>query len=90
MLRGGEKPFDSNETRELLVGTWTGIALIADVLIRQGVAQREDLIGVLADAEALARDRRRIALSALRKLIGYDFAEPTSRPPCRYRPSRLS
>jgi hypothetical protein len=46
--------------RELLVGTWTGIALIADVLIQQGAVPREDLIATLSDAAALARDRRRI------------------------------
>jgi hypothetical protein len=81
--RGEEGSFDPNETRELLVGTWTGIALIVDVLVRQGATPREHLIAALSDAEALARDRRRIALSALRKLIGYDFAGATSRPPCR-------
>jgi hypothetical protein len=80
--RGGNEPVDSNEMRELLVGTWTGIALIADVLIQQGAVPREDLIAALSDAEALARDRRRID-SALRKLIGYDFAQPISWPRCR-------
>jgi len=69
--------------RELFVGTWTGIALIADVLIQRSAVRREDLIAILSDAEALARDRRRIALSALCKLIGYDFAEPISWPRCR-------
>jgi hypothetical protein len=80
---GDNESFNSNEMRELLVGTWTGIALIAHVIIQQGVVPRDDLIATLSDAEALARDRRRIALSALRKLIGYDFAGATSRPPCR-------
>jgi hypothetical protein len=42
-----------DEARELLVGTWIGIALIAEMLIRNGAAPREGLISVLSDAEAL-------------------------------------
>jgi hypothetical protein len=74
---GDDESFDSNEMRELLVGTWTGIALIADVIIQKGVVPRDEFIATLSDAEALAKDRRRVSLSALRKLIGYDFARPT-------------
>jgi hypothetical protein len=76
-----------DETRELLVGTWIGIALIAEILIQRGAARREDLVSVLLDAETLARDRRRIALTALRKLTTDGFAEPKGWPRCcRQRP----
>ena len=76
-----------DEARELLVGTWIGIALIAEVLIQQGAARREDVVSVLSDAEALARDRRRIALTALRKLTKDGFAEQKTWPRChRQRP----
>ena len=85
-----ESILEREETRELLVGTWTGIALIADVLIQQGAASREDLIAALSEAEALARDRRRIALSALRKLTGYNFLEPPARPRGCQRSTRRS
>ena len=78
---------DRDETRELLVGTWIGIALIAEVLIQQGAARREDVVSVLSDAEALSRDRRRIALTALRKLTKDGFAEQKPWPRChRQRP----
>jgi hypothetical protein len=72
-----------DEARELLVGTWIGITLIAEMLIRNGAARREDLVSVLSDAEALARDQRRIALTALRKLIANGFAEPKPWQCCR-------
>jgi hypothetical protein len=64
-----------DEMRQLLVGTWTGIALIAEILIGRGVAQREQLVSLLSEAEALAKDRRRIALSALRKLLDESFVK---------------
>lgn len=76
-----------DEMRELLVGTWIGIALIAEILIQQGAARREDLVSALSDAEALARDQRRIALTALRKLTTDGFAERKAWPQChRQRP----
>ena len=78
---------DRDETRELLVGTWIGIALIAEILIQQGAARREDVVSALSDAEALSRDRRRIALTALRKLTKDGFAEQKTWPRChRQRP----
>ena len=76
-----------DETRELLVGTWIGIALITEIMIQQGAARREDVVSVLSDAEALSRDRRRIALTALRKLTKDGFAEQKTWPRChRQRP----
>jgi hypothetical protein len=76
-----------DETRELLVGTWIGIALIAEILIQQGAARREDVVSALSNAEALSRDGRRIALTALRKLTQDGFAEQKTWPRCqRQRP----
>jgi hypothetical protein len=71
-----------DETCELLVGTWICIALIAEILIQQGAARREDVVSALSDAEVLSRDRRRIALTALRKLTRDSFAEQKTWPRC--------
>jgi len=90
MRSANERLLEHEETRELLVGTWTGIALIAEVLIHHAAVSREELISTLSAAEVLAKDRRRIALAALGKLINYGFAEPQSTGlsaigACRYR-----
>jgi hypothetical protein len=63
----------STETRELLLGTWTGMALIVDILIEEGLLGREEMITVLSAAGALAKDDRRIALRALCALIEHGF-----------------
>ena len=65
-----------DETRELLVGTWTAVALVVDVLIKQDALCREELVVMLAEAEAAApRDRRRTAFAGLRFLIERGFGE---------------
>ena len=75
------EPFNRNEMRELLVGTWIGVALIVEGLVHSGMIAREDLVVPLSQAEALAKDQRRVALTALRRLIEHGFgAEPDATP----------
>lgn len=62
-----------NEARELLIGTWIGIALLADMLIEHGVLPREELLLILAQTEEAASDKRRTALAGLRLLIRCSF-----------------
>ncbi len=64
---------ESKETRELLIGTWIGIALIADTLIEYGVLSREELLQTLSQTEEAASDKRRTALAGLRLLISRGF-----------------
>jgi hypothetical protein len=78
MPRARKDSSDSGELRELLIGTWTGIVLIAEILINGGALRREDIVSALSDAERLARDRRRISLTALRKLMEMGPAERQS------------
>ena len=61
------------ETRELLIGTWIGIALLADTLIEQGTLSGEDLLLTLSQTEEAATDKRRTALAGLRLLISRGF-----------------
>lgn len=70
----------SLELRELLVGTWTGIALIAECLFEAGAVDRDEVLSLLSQGETLAKDRRFIALAALRKLIelGADGVSPVA------------
>jgi hypothetical protein len=73
--KSGMEQLSSDEVRELLVGTWTGIALLIESLVQARAVERGDLVLPLSQAEALAKDRRRIALTALRKLIEDGFGE---------------
>ena len=59
----------NDELRELLIGTWTGVAILAEMMIHSGAIQREDLLCFLRDAENLAKDRRSLALSGMIQLI---------------------
>ncbi len=61
------------ETRELLLGTWTAIALITEVLIDGEMVEREDLLRLLGAADQIARDRRRTAIAGIRLLIERGF-----------------
>ena len=61
------------EARELLIGTWIGIALLADTLIEHGVLSREELLVTLSQIEEAACDERRTALAGLRLLITRGF-----------------
>jgi hypothetical protein len=57
------------EMRELLVGTWAAIAVIAEVFIKAGFVAREEILEPLAAAEIAARDRRELALRGVRMLV---------------------
>jgi hypothetical protein len=61
------------ESRELLIGTWIGIALLADTLIERGIVFKEELLEPLSQIEEAASDRRRTALAGLRLLISRGF-----------------
>jgi hypothetical protein len=64
------------EARELLIGTWIGIALLADTLIEHGVLSKEELLLPLSQIEEAASDRRRTALAGIRLLISRGFRCP--------------
>jgi hypothetical protein len=64
------------EARELLIGTWIGIALLADTLIEQGVLSKEEMLRPLSQIEEAASDRRRTALAGIRLLISRGFRCP--------------
>jgi hypothetical protein len=61
------------EARELLIGTWIGIAHLADTLIEHGVLPRGELLRTLSQIEEVASDKRRTALAGLRLLISRGF-----------------
>jgi hypothetical protein len=61
------------EARELLIGTWIGIAHLADTLIEHGVLSRRELLRTLSQIEEAASDERRTALAGLRLLISRGF-----------------
>jgi hypothetical protein len=61
------------EVQELLIGTWIGIALLADTLIEHGVLPRKELLLALSQTEEAASDKRRTALAGLRLLIRCSF-----------------
>ena len=44
----------NDETRELLIGTWVGVAMIVEMLIEQGLVSREDLLLLLSRAQMAA------------------------------------
>jgi len=64
----------TDETRELLIGTWVGVAMIVEMLIEQGLVSREDLLLLLSRAQMAAPDRRSTALAGLRLLVERGFA----------------
>jgi len=61
------------ENRELLMGTWIGIALIVEMLIAQEVMERENLLALLAQFEEAAPGWRKTALAGLRLFIERGF-----------------
>jgi hypothetical protein len=67
------RELELTEARELLIGTWIGIALLADTLIEHGVLSREELLLPLSQAEEAASDKRRTALAGLRLFISRGF-----------------
>src|SRR3954447_6059667 len=69
------------EERELLIGTWIGVALLADKLIEHGTVSKEELLRPLSQIEEAACDNRRTALAGLRLLISRGFkCTPDSAP----------
>ena len=64
---------NTEEVQELLVGTWIGVALIADMLIENTVLSKEELLWTLSQIEEAASDNRRTALAGLRRLISRGF-----------------
>ena len=71
------------ETRELLIGTWIGIAHLADTLIEHGVLSRGELLRTLSQIEEAASDKRRTALAGIRMLISRGFRCPPHRCPAK-------
>jgi hypothetical protein len=57
--------------RELLVGSWFAIALIADALARAGALDRLELLDQFVVAEEIARkiDRRYLAVRGVREFL---------------------
>jgi hypothetical protein len=71
------------EARELLIGTWIGIAHLADTLIENGVLSRGELLRTLSQIGEAASDERRTALAGLQLLIGRGFRCPPSFAPAK-------
>jgi hypothetical protein len=61
------------ETRELLLGTWIGVALVVEMLVAKDLISREELLLLLGDAEDAASRERRTSLAGLRMLIERGF-----------------
>ena len=61
------------ETRELLLGTWIGVALVVEMLVAKDLISREDLLLLLGDAEDAVCRERRTSLAGLRMLIERGF-----------------
>jgi hypothetical protein len=55
----------SRDTSELLVGTWVGISLIADALLRERAIGRESLTESLVESAKLVRGDRLVPLLAM-------------------------
>jgi methylthioribose-1-phosphate isomerase len=62
-----------DETREPLIGTWTAVAMIMEMLIEQELVSREELMMLLSKAEAATHDRRSTAIAGLRLLVERGF-----------------
>ena len=56
------------ETRELLLGTWIGVALVVEMLVAKDLISREELLLLLGDAEDAVCRERRTSLAGLRML----------------------
>ena len=61
------------ETRELLLGTWIGVALLVEMLVAKQLISREELLLLLGDAEDAVCRERRTSLAGLRMLIERGF-----------------
>jgi hypothetical protein len=67
------KTAQREETRELMMGTWIGIALIVEMLISHNLIDREDLLLLLSQFEAAAPGIRGTALAGIRAFIERGF-----------------
>lgn len=74
---------DNDDVRELLLGTWASIALIAGHMIRDGAIRRNDLVSLLSDAETAANGQRRVPLTAIRRMLAMGFSGRPHFPRCR-------
>jgi hypothetical protein len=72
---------EMEEAQELLIGTWVGVALLANMLIENGALSKEELLWTLSQIEAMASDNRRTALANLRRLITRGLESSPSIPP---------
>jgi len=63
----------TDETRELLIGTWVGVAMVVEMLIEQELVSREDLLLLLSRAQMATSDRRSTAIAGLRLLVERGF-----------------
>jgi hypothetical protein len=81
-----------DEARELLIGTWIGIALLADTLIEHGMISKEELLLNLSQTEEATSNKRRTALAGLRLLISRGFRGTPRLVPAKsgYAPRRSS
>ncbi len=70
----------SQETRELLLGTWIGVSLVAEILIHRELICRDDLVCVLEQAMARAQGGRRTAIAGMWLLIESGFGLGDSAP----------
>ena len=60
----------TEELRELLAGTWIGMACLAELLVQGGTIPRGKLLSLLAAIEGMADDpHRRSGIAGLRRLI---------------------
>jgi len=61
------------EARELLLGTWIGVALIVELLVERFDLPREELLLKLSEAQAAAKPGKSTALAGMRLLIERGF-----------------
>ena len=68
--KGELREYDS-EIRELLVGTWVTIGIVADSLAETGDLDRDSMFALLvrAEADGRERDRRYVAIGAVRRIL---------------------
>ena len=57
------------ETRELLLGTWIGVALIIEMMIEEFDLPRENLLLMLSRAQATVAGPQRTALAGIQMLV---------------------
>ena len=79
---------ESNEARELLIGTWIGIALLADALIERRILSKRELMLLLSQTGEASSDNRRTALAGLRLLISRGFRCTPNSVPAKSRDAR--